>query len=105
MISVGKVGMIPISSVIIGERAREVMGDLEGLESNMKESGLISPLAVKANSNGSYTLLAGERRFTILARNQVNEIPARIYEEELTDLQMKVIEKSENFFRKDMEYY
>lgn len=104
-IEVGKVGMIPIASVIVGTRAREVMGDLDGLESNMKESGLISPLALKDNHDGTFTLLAGERRYTILKRNNVEQIPARIYEEELTELQMKVIEKSENFFRKDMEYY
>jgi DNA modification methylase len=106
MIQVGRVGMIPTSSVIVAiDRAREVMGDLDALELNMKESGLISPLAVKDLQDGTFLLLAGERRFTVLSRNQVPEIPARIYDQELSDLEMKVIEKSENFFRKDMEYY
>jgi DNA modification methylase len=105
-ISVGRVGMIPISSVIIAEdRAREDMGDLNALELNMKESGLISPLAVKDLKNGTFLLLAGERRFTVLSRNQVPEIPARIYDQDLSDLEMKIIEKSENFFRKDMEFW
>ena len=105
-ISVGRVGMIPTQSVIVAEdRAREVMGDLEALELNMKESGLISPLAVMDKKDGTFFLLAGERRFTVLSRNGVAEIPARIYDTELTDLEMKVIEKSENFFRKDMEYW
>ena len=105
-ISVGRVGMIPTQSVIVAEdRAREVMGDLGALELNMKESGLISPLAVKDNKDGTYTLLAGERRFTILQRNNVLEIPVRIYSEDLSEIEMKIIEKSENFFRKDMEYY
>uniref|UniRef100_A0A6M3JMI4 Putative methyltransferase n=2 Tax=viral metagenome TaxID=1070528 RepID=A0A6M3JMI4_9ZZZZ len=105
-ISVGKVGMVPTDKVIVTEdRVREVMGDLDALELNMKESGLISPLAVKDNKDGTFTLLAGERRFTVLSRNNILNIPARIYEEELSELEMKVIEKSENFFRKDMEYY
>jgi site-specific DNA-methyltransferase (adenine-specific) len=105
-ISVGRVGMIPISSVIIAEdRAREDMGDLNALELNMKESGLITPLAVKDLKNGTFLLLAGERRFTVLKQNQVPEIPARIYEQDLSELEMKIIEKSENFFRKDMEYF
>jgi DNA modification methylase len=105
-ISVGRVGMIPTQSVIVAEdRAREVMGDLDALESNMKESGLISPLAVKDNKDTTYTLLAGERRFTVLARNGVPEIPTRIFDTDLTELEMKVIEKSENFFRKDMEFW
>ena len=105
-ISVGRVGMIPTSSVIIAEdRAREDMGDLNALELNMKESGLISPLAVKDLKDGTFLLLAGERRYAVLIRNQVSEIPVRIYDQPLSDLQMKIIEKSENFFRKDMEYW
>lgn len=105
MIQVGKVGMIPVESIIVNERARQEMGDLNGLEESIKESGLIAPLAVKANGNGTYILLAGERRLTVLRNNQVDIIPARIYEEELSPLEIKVIEKSENFYRKDMEYY
>lgn len=105
MIKVGNLGMIPLESIIVTERARQEMGDLESLESNMKESGLISPLAVKSNQDGTYTLLAGERRLTVLRKNEVAQIPARIYEEDLSELEMKVIEKSENFYRKDMEYF
>ncbi len=105
-ISVGRVGMIPTSSIIIAEdRAREDMGDLNALELNMKESGLISPLAVKDLKDGTFLLLAGERRFTVLNRNEVPEIAARIYDQDLSELEMKVIEKSENFFRKEMEYH
>lgn len=104
-ISVGTVGMIPISSIIVSERAREVMGDLDALELNMKESGLISPLAVKDNKDGTYLLLAGERRFTVLKRNSIETIPVRIYNNDLSEIEIKIIEKSENFFRKDMEYY
>jgi len=104
-ISVGKVAMVSISSITVSDRAREIMDDLDGLEENMKESGLISPLAVVDNKDSTYKLLAGERRFTILQRNKVELIPVRIYEEELTELEMKIVEKSENFFRKDMEFY
>jgi len=104
-IKVGKVGMVSVNSIIISDRSREVLGDLEGIESNMKESGLITPLTVKDLKDGTYKLLAGGRRFTVLQRNEVKEIPVRIYEEDLTELEMKIIEKSENFFRKDMEYW
>lgn len=97
--------MVPSAQIVIGDRAREVMGDLDSLEANMKESGLISPLAVKDNGNGTFQLLAGERRFTVLKRNNVDEIPVRIYTNDLSEIEMKIIEKSENFYRKDMEYY
>ena len=110
MIEVGRVAMVPVSKVIVREdRIREVMGDLDGMEANMKETGLITPLALKDNGNGSFTLLAGERRFTVIKRHNGDGpdsmIPARIYEHELSELEMKIIEKSENFYRKDMEYY
>lgn len=109
-IEVGRVGMIPVSQIIVLEdRTRQEMGDLDSMEANMKESGLITPLAVKDNKDGTYTLLAGERRFIILKRHNGEEpdsnIPCRIYDNDLSELEMKVIEKSENFFRKDMEYF
>jgi len=104
-IEVGKFDNIDIDSIEIINRAREVLGDLDSLEASMKESGLISPFAVMALPDGRYRLLAGERRWTVLKRNNVTAVPVRIYTEELTELQIKVIEKSENFHRKDMEYY
>lgn len=110
MIEVGIVGMIPLKSVVVSDRARQEMGDLNGLETSLKESGLIQPLAVQVihSENGSpdtYRLLAGERRFRVLERNGAELVPVRIYDKELSPLEMKVIEKSENFYRKDMEYY
>lgn len=104
-IEVGRVGMVPIESIIIEDRAREDMGNLEELEANMRESGLISPLAVKELDNNQYRLLAGERRLTVLKRNNISEVPVRIFNRDLSDLEMKVIEKAENFYRKDMEYW
>jgi site-specific DNA-methyltransferase (adenine-specific) len=109
VIDVGRVAMIPIGEVMISpDRAREVMGDLTETEANMKEVGLISPIAVEDNKDGTYSLLAGERRFTIIKRHNGTQssIPARVFEaEKLTPYLRKVIEKSENFFRKDMEYF
>lgn len=104
-IDVGQVGMISPADVVVDDRTREEMGDLDGFEENLKETGLISPLAVKDNKDGTYSLLAGERRFVILERNNVPQIPVRIFNRDLTKLEMKVIEKSENFWRKDMEYW
>jgi DNA modification methylase len=105
-IDVGRVGMIPIKDIIVSEdRVREVMGDLESMRDNMKESGLITPLSVKANPDGTFLLLGGERRYTVLLVEGNEEVPARIYDRQLDELEIKIIEKSENFFRKDFEYW
>ena len=105
MINVGRVAMVPLESVTIGDRAREVMGDLNELEGSLKEIGLISPLAVKETGSEQYQLLAGERRFRVLQRDGVDTIPVRIYSADLTELESLIVEKSENFFRKDFEYW
>jgi len=104
-IDVGRVAMIPVEKIIICDRVRKEMGDLDGLEEDMKETGLITPLAVQSTSDDNFILLAGERRFIVLKRHGVEEVPVRIYDRDLTELEMKVIEKSENFHRKDMEYW
>lgn len=102
-IDVGKVAMVPLESIEVGDRARQEMGNLDEIENSMKESGLISPLAVKDLNNGKYLLLAGERRFKVLSKNKVNTVPVRVYHEDITEIEIKVIELAENFFRKDFE--
>ena len=104
-IEVGIVGMIDVNKIIFEDRAREELGDLKSLEDNMKESGLISPLAIKDNKDDTYKLLAGGRRFTVLKENGVQLIPARIYEKDLSALEMKIIERAENLYRKDLEFW
>lgn len=104
-IEVGEVAMVPLSSIEVGDRAREVMGDLDSVEKSLREDGLINPLAVKKLNNGNYFLLAGERRYVILKRNKVETIPVRVYPDSISDLQMKSIELAENFYRKDFEYW
>lgn len=105
-IDVGRVGMIPLSSVLIGERARKEMGDLASLETSIKDTGLIAPLCVKeTDTEGKYFLLGGERRFGVLMKNGVMEVPVRIYPSDISPLQIKAIELAENFYRKDFEWY
>ncbi len=104
-IEVGKVAMIPISNIEIGARAREEMGDLDEIENSIKERGLISPLAVKQTAPGKYLLLAGERRFMVLKKNNVEILPARIFPETISEFEMKSIELAENLHRKDFEYW
>ena len=104
-IEVGEVAMVPLAAIQVGERARQEMGDLNDMEASMKASGLISPLAVKRLDNEEYFLLAGERRYMILQKNKVETIPVRIFNHDLSELEMKSIELAENFYRKDFEYW
>jgi len=104
-IDVGKVAMVPFESIYVTDRTRKEMGDLDGMEESIKERGLIQPLAVKELESGNFQLLAGERRYRILERNEVDIVPVRIFPQNITEFEMKSIEMAENFYRKDMEYW
>jgi ParB-like chromosome segregation protein Spo0J len=106
MINVGEVGMVSITDIDIGERARQEMGDLESLEANMKQSGLITPLAVMKQEPPKmpYFLLAGERRLGVLIKNGTPTVPVRIYPAGITEIEIRSIELAENFHRKDFEW-
>ena len=104
-IKVGKVAMTTLKSITIKDRTRKEFGDLNGLEKSIKESGLIQPLAVKDNGDGTFTLLGGERRYLILQKNNVEIIPIRIFPSNIDKYQMKSIELAENLYRKDFEYW
>ena len=104
-IKVGQVAMIPLASIVLGTRIREEMGDLGSIEKSMKEVGLISPLAVKPLDNEKFFLLAGGRRYLILEKNKVETVSVRIFPADISELEVKIIEMSENFYRKDLEYY
>jgi len=90
------------NQIQVGERFREDYGDLSELAQSMKEEGIIQPLAVKRIDESTFQLLAGGRRMKAAERAGITEIPVRIFPETISDLQMLMIELSENVYRKDM---
>ena len=104
-IEVGEAALINIDLIDTEDRARQEMGDLNELEFSMKESGVINPLSVKRKKDGRFLLLAGERRLLILRKNENKQVLVRVYPDDISPLQIKIIEKSENFYRKDMEFW
>ena len=54
---------LAIESVIVGERHRRVLGDLDALAANIKDTGLLHPIVVRRDG----TLIAGERRLRAAA--------------------------------------
>ena len=103
-----QVALTPISNILIGNRFRENLGDIDGLVQSIHDHGLIQPLAVCYNDESDdreYKLLAGGRRFT--ACESVDKdliIPVRIYPSTLTELELRSIELEENIRRKDLDW-
>ena len=68
---------IPIEDVIVEERIRKDLGDIQGLAKNIREIGLLNPITVRKVKDG-YKLLAGHRRLQACKSLGWKEIPARI---------------------------
>jgi len=100
-----KLTTIPITSILIGKRFREELGDIKGLAESMKSKGIITPIAVSSGPENVYHLLAGGRRIVAAELAGITEIPVRIYERELTELELRSIELEENIQRKDLEWW
>lgn len=95
--------LIPISEIEVPDRARLDYGDLESLKISIREHGLIQPIAVKPLETG-YKLLAGGRRIRACTELGMTEIPCRVYQRSLLELDEKAIELAENLDRKDFDW-
>ena len=101
-----KLATVNISEILIGERIRKEFEDsnegssLERLANDMKKHEIIQPIAVKETEHG-YLLIAGERRIKAARIAGIEDIPIRIYDSDITTLEMQEIELSENLWRKD----
>ena len=96
--------VVPLESITFGERFREDYGDLSDLVLSFKKEGIINPLTVRDNGDGTYYLAAGGRRFKAAALAELTEVPVRCYSKDLTELDLRSIELMENICRKEMDW-
>lgn len=96
--------VVPLTAIIVGDRFREDYGDLEDLVLSFKKEGIINPLTVRDNEDGTYLLVAGGRRHRAATMAMLEEVPVRCYSKELTELDMRSIELMENICRKEMDW-
>jgi len=77
---------------------------LEDLKRSIKRRALLAPIVVKANGDGSYTLIAGERRLIATKELGLKEIPAIV--RTLADKDSVLIEMGiENIQREELSFY
>ena len=98
-----------LNEILVGKRFRTDLGDVAELAQNITKEGLIQPISVKINPEGSshkYTLAAGGRRYAALKmigeKTGKTTISVRVFPESLDELEMRTLEFAENFYRKDM---
>ncbi len=104
---------VNINEILVEDRAREEMGDIDELIASINKEGLIQPIAVSNigindsvdnSTDIKYRLLAGGRRLEACGKAGLSEVPVRIYDKELNSLEVKSIELAENIYRKDFEW-
>ncbi len=93
-----KLQMLDIDSIIVEDRARIDLGNIEGLKASIIEKGVIQPITV---SKDSLRLLAGGRRYTAAKMAGLKKIPALLRDNKDEAVDNAEIELIENTFRKD----
>ncbi len=94
---------IPISSITPNPRQPRAHFDSEGIKdlaASIKEHGVIQPLIVTQNPDGSYTLIAGERRLLASKEAGLDTVPALV--REASDQERLEIALIENVQRADL---
>ena len=107
-----KTPKIPLSQIEVGSRYREDYGDVDQLCYSIEKNGLICPVAVgiadkmdlPRETSLPYILLAGGRRVRAMTKLNWELIPVRIYDQPISELDLRSIELAENFDRKSMSY-
>ncbi len=93
---------VPISDIVItGWNPRKSFDEkaLEELAASIKEHGILEPLVVR-QVNGSYELVAGERRLRAAKLAGLDKVPVVV--KDLTDQEVKEIMLLENLQRQDL---
>jgi ParB family chromosome partitioning protein len=92
--------LIDITKIKTENRIRKDFGNIQELADDIKQNGLINPPVVIAETDGTFTLLAGERRLRAMKSLGYRQVEVRTWGS-LTDEQKLNIEISENEVRKD----
>lgn len=92
---------IPISQIEPNpDQPRVEIGDLTELSSSIKEKGVLEPLLVKPNNDGTWMIIAGERRWRAATQAGLREVPC--IELDLDEKAVAEIALIENMQRKDL---
>lgn len=92
--------LIDIDKIVVGERIRKDFGDIQELADDIKENTLLNALVVTPNGEGTYLLIAGERRLRACKSLGYKAVTVNVVAAEDAEQALRM-EISENECRKD----
>jgi ParB family chromosome partitioning protein len=100
-----KLDEIFLKNIVVKEQVRTKFNDdsIKDLAKNIEVNGLIQPLVLHQDKNGSYRLICGERRFRALSFNKAEKAPCFVLENK-TEEELMAIQFSENSSREELHY-
>lgn len=95
----GNFQSFPVASIVVnrGDRQRKELRNIEELAESINRTGLINPLVITREG----VLVAGERRYTAIRSLGWTAVPVQ-FAEDLSELELHVIELEENIKREDL---
>jgi len=93
---------LKVDEIDFGERSRIEYTGIEELAKDIKANGLINDICVMGRPGKPYLLLAGGRRLTAIKFLKRTSVRCKVYPT-LTDVQVMIVELSENLHRQDLE--
>ncbi len=100
-----KLDEIFLKNIVVKEQVRTKFNDdsIKELAKNIEVNGLIQPLVLHHDKNGSYRLICGERRFRALSFNKAEKAPCFVLENK-TEEELMAIQFSENSSREELHW-
>ncbi len=90
---------VAVEKIQVKCNPRTDFGDIDELAASVREKGIIEPLVVKTLSDGSYELIAGERRLRAAKAAGLADVPVTV--RDISDDDIEEVKLIENIHRKD----
>lgn len=105
-VELGTSGRIPISEIVVRERQRKEFDEehVRSLADSIRENGLLQDIVLHKNEEGELELVAGFNRIQAMMLLGQEEISYKL-REDLTPIELKLMELEENIRRKDLEWW
>lgn len=98
-IPTGTLKQVRLADILVGERFRKDLGDIEELAESIRQKGVLQPITLDKHMN----LLAGGRRYAAANLAGLEKIPA-LLRDVADELDMREVELMENVHRKDFSW-